>query len=107
MAHYAFYANRVSEVIVKNFKQIRLIFAISVADNPVWLSWSVFAERKFDDALRAFINTEKVDDHNIIAFNIPNIPPTLFDFNPQINVNDFADTIAAETNSVAPLPDLR
>jgi hypothetical protein len=96
VALYSAYGEDVLELHVKSSVKRRVFFAISMRRQPAWLSWYVFEELVFDQAFVDFsgATVDDVDEDFVATGQLRQFHSVAhFSFNPQINVNAFANMI--------------
>jgi hypothetical protein len=89
MADYKVYGYAAYEVEVHNHIKKRVIFAISMAHQPHWLSWYIYSQEMAGLWAQDFRN-HNADRTARIGKMLYSAPSTLFSYSPQINVSWFA-----------------
>jgi hypothetical protein len=90
MANYLCFGHSAYEIEVQNQIKRRVFFAITVRDNPAWLSWYFYSQGAGDGLI--FASATTADSTRKIGDMIPDMAGQHFAFDKQINVNAFADT---------------
>jgi hypothetical protein len=104
MAAYKVYGFAAYEVEVHNHIKQKVIFAISMAHQPHWLSWYFYTQDMADVWAQDYVD-HKADRTARIGKMLDSAPSTPFSYSPQINVNAFAGRTAYFTDAVLTMED--